>query len=401
MAEKDRRYGNNHRNHLKVVPGSRDARPQSDLDGHVYPEVVGATRKVIALEESIKSASWNNPDDVKRLFSEAASCVGKLGGSLLALLNRTRLLDRISRHERKRRIAAGSVIKEITAQLNAAKKEILSLRHKVDKQAEEIRKKDEEIARLKEQRDELEKKENIDELTGNYNKKFFGHRLSQLHSGASAGRKNFAVLYIDLDGFKHVNETLGRDAADDILKNAAQKITSTVRASDTVCRLSGDEFAVLLENVSPKDVLNIVQKYLRLSSSGNESTVFSIGAFLCDLDAARELSPSEVLKFANIAEEGAKGRIAKVKNDFPLTWDSTLPVARPRAAPAGNCGYAAIALRDPADRSLFVTGIPDPNDPNAVPMSERLVAFANSVPARVSDQALVSKRQPTPPDCKK
>jgi len=88
-----------------------------------------------------------------------------------------------------------------------------------------------------------------DQLTGLPNRRLFGNRLREEIAKAGRGAYSLAVLFIDLDRFKEVNDTLGHDAGDELLVEAAQRIRSCVRESDTVARLGGDEFVVILPKV--------------------------------------------------------------------------------------------------------------------------------------------------------
>jgi diguanylate cyclase (GGDEF)-like protein len=74
-------------------------------------------------------------------------------------------------------------------------------------------------------------------------------RLAQLLKEASRDGRKVAVLFLDLDGFKRVNDTLGHETGDRLLVQAAGRLKSTVREGDSVCRLGGDEFVVLLRNI--------------------------------------------------------------------------------------------------------------------------------------------------------
>jgi diguanylate cyclase (GGDEF)-like protein len=88
-----------------------------------------------------------------------------------------------------------------------------------------------------------------DSLTGLPNRTLFGDRVHQAVTGAGRGGERCAVLIMDIDHFKEVNETLGHHNGDVLLQQAAGRLTRALRASDTVARLGGDEFAVLLPRV--------------------------------------------------------------------------------------------------------------------------------------------------------
>ena len=84
-----------------------------------------------------------------------------------------------------------------------------------------------------------------DELTGLANRRVFVDRLAEAILGASMTQAGFALLYLDLDGFKIINDTRGHDVGDTLLALVASRIHSVVRAEDMVARLGGDEFAIL------------------------------------------------------------------------------------------------------------------------------------------------------------
>lgn len=97
-----------------------------------------------------------------------------------------------------------------------------------------------------------------DALTGLPNRALFIDRLE--HAVATARRQNYTLglMFIDLDGFKAVNDTLGHEAGDQLLKGAGERLRTCVRESDTVARLGGDEFTVIMEGVEGRDGAAIV-----------------------------------------------------------------------------------------------------------------------------------------------
>ncbi len=96
-----------------------------------------------------------------------------------------------------------------------------------------------------------------DPLSGLSNRRHFEEEMqAQLKDLRANGGSN-ALLYIDLDQFKYINDTLGHSAGDELLKEVARQLQSRLRESDFVARLGGDEFAVILKNVTNKDVFEV------------------------------------------------------------------------------------------------------------------------------------------------
>lgn len=103
-----------------------------------------------------------------------------------------------------------------------------------------------------------------DALTGLPNRTLLMDRCRQALSRAKRGHSQLAMLFMDLDRFKHINDSLGHPVGDALLQAVAQRLEQVVRDTDTVARLGGDEFVVLLENVaSPQDVDVSVQRILQ------------------------------------------------------------------------------------------------------------------------------------------
>ena len=106
--------------------------------------------------------------------------------------------------------------------------------------------------------------------------------MSQAISLAKRDASQFALLYLDLDKFKPVNDTRGHDAGDQLLKSVAERIREQVRESDTVARIGGDEFTVLLRDItSRQDVADIAEKIIAALGApfrlGNHPQAVEIG----------------------------------------------------------------------------------------------------------------------------
>lgn len=123
-----------------------------------------------------------------------------------------------------------------------------------------------------------------DELTGLPNRRLLVDRLSLSIAHAHRSKSNMAIMYLDLDGFKEINDTLGHDAGDTLLKMVADRLVSAVRQEDTVARMSGDEFVIGLWELNHADeathlVEKVKQSLLRpYNLQGHDTTMtVSIG----------------------------------------------------------------------------------------------------------------------------
>lgn len=99
-----------------------------------------------------------------------------------------------------------------------------------------------------------------DSLTNLPNRELLKSRIEQLIEELKRYEQIFAVMFIDLDGFKAVNDTLGHDSGDELLVLVAKRLKNSVRSSDTVARIGGDEFVVLMTHLENRDQCSIVAR---------------------------------------------------------------------------------------------------------------------------------------------
>jgi len=151
---------------------------------------------------------------------------------------------------------------------------------------------------------------NHDALTGLPNRMLFNDRLSQSVAACKRHTKNLAVLFLDLDGFKAVNDTYGHQAGDELLIQVAARLKDELRDTDTVARVGGDEFIVILSVVENSDscvivadkLLDAIHEPYELSTA-NASVSSSIG-IACYPEHAQD--PDRLVKAADSAMYEAK-----------------------------------------------------------------------------------------------
>ena len=111
------------------------------------------------------------------------------------------------------------------------------------------------ITHRKEDEERVWRQANYDALTGLPNRALFHDRLAQAVRQGKRDGKSFALMFLDLDGFKAVNDTLGHAAGDVLLQKAAERLCQCVRSSDTVARLAGDEFTIIMQGGGEADAV--------------------------------------------------------------------------------------------------------------------------------------------------
>ncbi|MCJ8282390.1 MAG: diguanylate cyclase, partial [Rivularia sp. ALOHA_DT_140] len=129
---------------------------------------------------------------------------------------------------------------------------------------EDLKRKAEELVRsnheLKIQEDHLRYLAYHDPLPGLPNRKYFLEQLQDSLEWSKQNHSLLGLLFIDLDGFKHVNDTLGHEMGDQLLVTVAQRLSNTLRTSDTVARLGGDEFTIILRAIPDIEIINIISE---------------------------------------------------------------------------------------------------------------------------------------------
>ncbi|MCL2656637.1 MAG: EAL domain-containing protein [Betaproteobacteria bacterium] len=162
-----------------------------------------------------------------------------------------------------------------------------------------------------------------DVLTGLYNRREFDHRLTQAIECQKDLGGRHALLYLDLDQFKVVNDTCGHALGDQLLCKVTSRLQGCLRESDTLARLGGDEFGVLLENCPPEPALQIAEKLLQavadLNFTANGRT-FVIGASIGLVNMQpSQYGPAEALQAADmacyLAKEKGRNRVQVYSQD--------------------------------------------------------------------------------------
>lgn len=163
----------------------------------------------------------------------------------------------------------------------------------------------------------LDRLAHYDQVTGLANRVQFQKELPRAAERAHRLETNFALVFLDLDDFKVVNDTLGHDIGDRLLASVGERLAGSVRKGDLVCRLGGDEFTVILENISSlRTAVEVVAKLIETLSSGyvidGHNLHVGVSAGIA-LYPAQTGNLSDLVRFADIAMYQAKGA---GKNDY-------------------------------------------------------------------------------------
>ena len=246
--------------------------------------------------------------------------------------------------------AANMVVEAKPGDVTAVERtdEIGTLMASFTKMMSTIEQQSQEINNFPKQLDQLTRQAFQDALTGLPNRALFMDRLAHALTRTERRAQYVAVLFLDLDRFKVVNDSLGHGMGDQVLVESSRRLLGCVRPEDTVARLGGDEFAILLEDLDGVEgatsvaqrVTESLEKPFRLE--GREVFVtMSVGIAL---NTRRPITPEELLRDADLAMYRAKGN---GKNRFEV-FDAA------SSAPAINRFDLELDLRGALSRGEFV-----------------------------------------------
>tara|TARA_B100000446_G_scaffold38056_3_gene33403 strand:+ start:2514 stop:4565 length:2052 start_codon:yes stop_codon:yes gene_type:complete len=162
--------------------------------------------------------------------------------------------------------------------------------------------------------EQLYEKAHFDELTKLPNRYLFQDRLEHAIVSCQRHEGNLALLFMDLDRFKTINDSLGHDVGDELLRAVAERLSEVARAVDTVARLGGDEFVFLLEDIQhPEDAARIAQRIIKTfetpfdlkSNSLHMSTSIGISVYPDDGENAQALLKNADVSMYHSKQKGA------------------------------------------------------------------------------------------------
>lgn len=180
-----------------------------------------------------------------------------------------------------------------------------SLLKQLDKQHDELKKLYEKMA----------KHAAHDSLTNLPNRKHFHDQLAETIALAKQEKQTFTVLYLDLDGFKTINDDLGHATGDQLIEHTARRLEQCVRKGDMVARVGGDEFVVLLQDVASSDVSRIAEKiienlskpFLFANKALSITTSIGVATYPCDGEDANALLHSADSAMYDAKRNGKNG----------------------------------------------------------------------------------------------
>ena len=144
-----------------------------------------------------------------------------------------------------------------------------------------------------------------DQLTGLPNRALLLDRFNQAAARAARQRKLVALLFLDLDGFKSINDTLGHSAGDQLLQQVAARLTASIRTSDTACRYGGDEFVLLLPELDFVESAAAAAEKIR----AHLATPYLVGSTSSQITASIGIAiyPTDGIEFDELIQQADAG----------------------------------------------------------------------------------------------
>ena len=159
--------------------------------------------------------------------------------------------------------------------------------------------------------EQLEHQAFHDTLTGLANRAMFVDRVEHALARSERDAGSLAILFLDLDDFKTINDSLGHEWGDRVLVEVAARLERTLRPADTVARLGGDEFAILLEGASLEDAIHVVERIIQSLEEPiiqDTKAILVHASFGIALTEGRRWNGADLLRNADVAMYAAKAR---------------------------------------------------------------------------------------------
>ena len=217
-------------------------------------QYVERSRETVILDHALSSPLFGKDPHIRQREGKSLLCMPILGkGDIKGILYlENNLATGVFDQRRK------DILVPIAAQLAISLENAYlydHMRYLVDERTKELR---QEISIREQAEEDLARMANHDPLTGLPNRRLFQDILSRCISNAEDAQASLAVLFVDLDGFKAVNDTHGHEKGDLVLTTVAERLLSSVRGGDTVSRMGGDEFVLIIDQINSRDELRHV-----------------------------------------------------------------------------------------------------------------------------------------------
>jgi len=263
-----------------------DERQHQEEKLHIYQAAVAAAADSIVITDRNARIEYANPAFTRTTGYELDEVLGKTPALLKSGLHDTDFYQNLWRTLLNGREWKGEIVNR--RKNGETYYEEMAIAPVTDTAGNIIRfvavKRDITVRKLLEQR--LDHMAHYDELTGLPNRSLFFDRLAHTLAQAKRNGNLFALLFIDLDGFKKVNDTLGHEAGDNLLREVAKRLEQCVRESDTVARMGGDEFTIILSAIAQaEDAGQVAEKVIEALAA----PIFP-GTLRCEIGASIGIS---------------------------------------------------------------------------------------------------------------